>query len=142
MIGRTRRYGSRLILTWISVSKKFIEDELESAMNNQREIVNFKTKNLNIWTDASLVWIPDKKWIQCDFGFDRKKFKGRVCWGGLDLAAHVDLNALGFVFENEEEEDMLDVLMEFWIPEEKIQEKKDQVGPAPEWRRAMSQLNR
>lgn len=110
----------------ISVSSSFLMDEYKNALNNSRKIVNFQTKNLNMWVDSSISWIKHKDWKACNFGIDIKKLEGKSCFGGLDLAAHEDFNCLALLFENEKT-GILDLILYSWIPEEKMKEKRDRV---------------
>lgn len=77
---------------------------------------NFKTKNLNIWVDAPEVWISDDKVAACDHGTDKEALSGKRCYAGLDIASHVDINALALIFPEEEH---MPVVMHYWIPEAK-----------------------
>lgn len=106
----------------VSMNSSFLENELKECKNRESAIINFKTKNLNIWTDSSKGWIPDAKWMQCDKGVKPAEMIGRKCYGGLDLASSVDINALSLYFPEENK-----VLVWFWIPEEKVKQREDRV---------------
>jgi len=110
----------------ISVDVEKIMEEYKSAKNNEREIVNFKTKNLNIWTSSSIAWIKDEDWVRCDKSpqYDPKSLLGKKCYGGLDLASHVDITALALLFQDGE---INHLLCFFWVPEEKVIERGDYV---------------
>lgn len=110
----------------VSLSLNKLMDEYKNAKNNNRKIVNFQTKNLNMWVDSSITWIKHKDWIRCSQGFDKQRLIGRRCWGGLDLAAHVDFNALSLVFE-EDPDGFIDIIVFFWIPEGKMDTDTDRV---------------
>ena len=73
----------------------------------------FKTKHLNIWTDAAKTWIPDAQWQACE----KRAELPSECWAGLDLAAVSDLTALVMVYP---EGDGFHVRGHYWIPEETI----------------------
>jgi phage terminase large subunit-like protein len=109
-----------------SISMKYLRDEYNQAKNNPSEEVNFKTKNLNIWTDSSMAWINDDDWMLCNLPGDPDKLEGRVCYAGLDLASTTDVNAFVMVFPDEDGE-YFEVICHFWIPEIKAQKKADQV---------------
>lgn len=85
-------------------------------------IVNFKTKDLNIWTESSEIWLPNEVWIaNHDPRFEEKELLGEKCWGGLDLAQTRDLNS--FVLEFEVElwgRTMYPVLNWNWLPEDNV----------------------
>jgi phage terminase large subunit-like protein len=110
----------------ISVSSGYLDEEFQSALNRGgTEEVNFKTKNLNVWVDAPTVWIPDEKVSACDHGITKDQLIGQECFSGLDLASHVDINALAHFFPNVNGWPV--VKLDFWVPESKITEREDRV---------------
>lgn len=109
----------------ISVIPERFEEEFKGALNDNRKEASFKTKNLNIWIDAPEVWIKDEIWMKCNHGTDPESLKGRKCYAGLDLASHVDINALALFFPNINGKPVLKLY--YWIPEEKAHERKDKV---------------
>lgn len=112
----------------VSIKKEYLEAQFLQARNNSSEEVNFKTKHLNMWVGSSMSWIDDISWMKCDKGGDPADLIGRECYGGLDLAATTDTNALILIFPRKEEDGMhFDVLCHFWIPESKVEQKADQV---------------
>jgi phage terminase large subunit-like protein len=106
----------------VSVNRSFLEDELKECKNRESAVINFKTKNLNVWTDQAKGWIPDETWMKCAGKIDINELKGQVCYGGLDLAASVDINALALYFPIAKK-----ALFWFWIPEEKVKQREDRV---------------
>jgi phage terminase large subunit-like protein len=112
----------------VSVLPNRFEDEFKGALNSRTKEVAFKTKNLNLWVDAPTVWIPDEKWIACSHGLKYDDLKGQLCYAGIDLASHVDINALALFFPNVKGRPAL--RMFFWIPQDKIKEKEDRVDYA------------
>jgi phage terminase large subunit-like protein len=109
----------------VSVLPDRFEDEFKGAINSRTKEVAFKTKNLNLWVDAPTVWIPDEKWQACTHGLTEADLKNQICYGGLDLSSHVDLNALALFFPNIKGYQALKMF--FWIPEDKVKEKEDRV---------------
>lgn len=112
----------------ISVLPNRFEDEFKGALNSRTKEVAFKTKNLNLWVDAPTVWIPDEKWIACTHKLSYDDLKGQECYGGIDLASHIDIIALALFFPNIKGHPALRVF--FWIPEDKVKEKEDRVDYA------------
>jgi phage terminase large subunit-like protein len=43
----------------ITVTKKYIREQVQSAINNPSEEVGVKTKTLNLWCDIASVWLPE-----------------------------------------------------------------------------------
>lgn len=109
----------------ISVLPDRFEDEFKGAINSKVKEVSFKTKNLNLWVDAPTVWIPDETWMKCSHGLTYDDLKGQICYGGLDLASSIDINALALFFPDVKGHPALRLF--FWIPEAKIKEKEDRV---------------
>ena len=109
----------------VSVYEDFMQMEFEQALNKGGTTeVNFKTKNLNLWVDAPDVWIQDEKVAACNYGTTEDDLIGQECYAGLDLAAHVDINALALYFPKLRHPAFR---MYFWIPEDKILQKEDRV---------------
>lgn len=116
----------------VSVYEDFMEMEFEQALNKGGTTeVNFKTKNLNLWVDAPDVWIQDEKVAKCDYGTTEEDLIGQECWAGIDLASHVDINALALYFPRLE---VPAFRLYFWIPEGKVSQKEDRVDYR-EWQR-------
>jgi phage terminase large subunit-like protein len=108
-------------------SLDYIRDECAEAIKKGGSIeANFKTKNLNIWVNAPDIWISDDAVRACAYGTDRAQLVGKKCYAGLDIASHVDINALALFFP---EEPHHPVLMHYWLPEAKINDpdRKDVV---------------
>lgn len=90
---------------------------LQAAINEGAVAeIEFKTKNLNVWTSTSISWISDEDWQACGEPFDPEELKGRTGFVGLDLAAVKDLTALAIYFPA-----MVGLpsrcLFLFWLPE-------------------------
>ena len=103
----------------ISVQEAYLLDRLKKAQNEGgTKEVDFKTKNLNVWTDAAEVWIQDSRWMDCVGNIDESELIGRPCFGGLDLAKSDDTNALVLIFPMDG--DRYAVKCWFWMPKAKI----------------------
>lgn len=112
----------------ISVIPSRFKSEYQGAVNDPGKEVSFKTKNLDIWVDAPTVWMPDDKWLLCSHGTNPKDLLGQSCYWGLDLASHVDINALALYFPGLGGWHVC--RMFYWIPEAKVREKADRVDYA------------
>ena len=109
----------------ISVRLDAMRREFQAALNSPVQEVNFKTKNLNQWVDAPEVWIRDDKVKACNHGTRDEDLIGQVCYAGLDIASHVDINALALFFPDVNGHSV--AKFHFWIPEAKVKEKEDRV---------------
>jgi phage terminase large subunit-like protein len=86
-------------LHYIPTQISYLRGEYIQAKNEGgTSEVNFKTKNLNLWTDASKTWISDEKWVGCQREIDWEELKGKPCYGGLDLAKSIDTSCLALAF--------------------------------------------
>ena len=93
--------------------------------------------HFNVWTQAESRWFSRHAWDACGgVGQTDAQFAGRRCFGGLDLAATSDFNALVYIFPWEGDDEGYDVLCRFWLPRDAVEkraEMRDQLG---EWERA------
>lgn len=112
----------------ISVLPERFKDEFNGAINSRSKEVSFKTKNLNIWVDAPDIWLPDDKWQACSRGLTYEDLKGKQCYAGLDLASHIDLNALALFFPDIK--GVPAVKLYFWLPEERVKEMANKIDYA------------
>lgn len=107
----------------VSVKLDFLRDRFVKAKNQGGDKeVDFKIKNLNVWTDTSSTWIPDDKWMLNKFPYPN--LKGAACWAGLDLASTKDFNAFICLFPLE---GIYHIRALFWIPEGKVEKNFDRV---------------
>lgn len=108
----------------VSVFPNYLESRLVKAKNEGgTKEVDFKTKNLNLWVDAPTVWIQDEKWMTNTYGIHPEELIGHTCYGGLDLATGIDINAFCLYFPRFKEINgkfISPVLWWFWIPKTQV----------------------
>lgn len=108
----------------VSVFEDYLQARFVKAKNEGgSKEVDFKTKNLNMWVDAPLVWINDETWMQNHYGINPNELIGAKCYGGLDLATGVDLNAFCLYFPKFKfikDKWISPVLWWFWIPKSRV----------------------
>jgi phage terminase large subunit-like protein len=118
----------------ISVFPDYLKSRLVKAKNEgATKEVDFKTKNLNMWVDAPTVWIQDETWMKNMYGINPRELEGAVCYGGLDLATGIDLNAFALYFPRFKQIGdrwISPVLWWFWIPKSKV---KTELFDFTEW---------
>lgn len=84
---------------------------------------NFLTKRMNIWTSQAERWISLALWDANYHGdIDEEALAGMLCYGGLDLAAVLDLASWVMIFPVE---NRLDLIARFWCPEARIKDPKN-----------------
>ena len=109
----------------LGVSKKLddmrrkarLAKEMPSALNS------FLRKELDIWTQSETKWVPREHWDQCGLAVDPDGLKGRIAYGGLDLASTTDIGAYILVFPPATDEDHYQVLRRFYVPEYAMHER-------------------
>jgi phage terminase large subunit-like protein len=105
----------------VSLKLSYMEDEARKARNQPRKLNAFLQKLLNQWTQQVTRWLHPDEWIQCHRkDFDEAQFRGRKCFGGLDLSSVSDLTAFVLIFPNPD--GSIDIVCRFWLPEDTIGE--------------------
>jgi len=110
--------------SWRLLNQDEFRDEAQEAIQFPHAEVNFKTKRLNVWTNAETVWIKDEDWMKCAGPVKSyEELRGVPCFGGLDLASTKDINALVLNFPLPDGTRHFKCW--FWIPEAKVEQKED-----------------
>lgn len=110
----------------IDTIQPFLEARYKAVKNDPSKVVDFKTKNLNVWTDASEVWIEDKKFLECNQApINLADLAGRDCYGALDLSSIEDITVLSLFFPGEKFNDSIRI---YFIPEDTVRERSKRDG--------------
>lgn len=115
-----------------TIKLEYIEGECRRAINSPAYQNTFRRLHLNQWTSQLERWLDLGAWNSCKR--ELPDLKGRVCFGGLDLASTTDIAAFVLVFPPEEENGIYWLLPFFWIPEDNMIERvrRDRV-PFDDW---------
>lgn len=105
----------------VSVDRGFLLAQLRDAVNNPRKQSSFKTKHLNVWVGSADPFFNAEKWRQLAGDYTLESFHGKRCWIGVDLAAKIDLTAVVYLFE---EDDNYYCVPRFYCPEEVVMDPK------------------
>jgi phage terminase large subunit-like protein len=110
----------------VSVSPKYLIDELAIAENSLSKKSEFLTKYACVKQNSSLAWL-DVQTIKSMCGKDLKlkDFKHSYCVAGIDLSQTTDLTAATIIVEKQGE---LYVFAHFWLPSSKIEEATSKDG--------------
>jgi phage terminase large subunit-like protein len=100
----------------ITVTKKYLKEQIQSAINNPSEEVGVKTKNLNVWCDSIEVWISDNYINNCTATVDINDFSDCECFIGVDLAAVSDITAVCYLLLKEDDEKLY-FKTDYYLPE-------------------------
>lgn len=106
----------------ITVTRKYMREQINSAKNNPSEEVGVKTKLCNVWCDSSNVWLPEDYIIKCSQKVDLEQFRDMPCFIGVDLAATSDLTAVAYLVVSE---DKYYWKIHYYLPESALAEKAD-----------------
>lgn len=82
----------------VSVSEKFLLEELENAKQSPKDQNTFKTKHVNIWCGASSAWMDMDKWNKQKTDLKIDDFAGEDCHLTCDLASTIDVAAIHATF--------------------------------------------
>lgn len=117
-------------IEYIDTMRDFLRSEYKKAKTQGKtKEVNFKTKNLNIWSTTFSTWIPADKWNQAGTDWDISTLEGEKCFGGLDLASTRDLCSLSLYFPEHKK-----VYWWHWLPEEEAERREKNDGiPYKQW---------
>lgn len=105
----------------VTVTKKYIREQVQQAKNNPSDEVGVKTKTLNIWCDSATVWIPEDYIVKCSDLVDLSSLSGD-CFVGVDLGATSDLTAVSFLLVDG---DKYYFKTNYYLPESALEEKTD-----------------
>lgn len=126
----------------VSVKAEYLRDQCEKAKAQPSFQNTFLRLHLNVWTQQMSRWIPIEKWNECEPATlsraetvaREQALLGRSCFGGLDLAATIDIAALALAFRSED--GFYDWLYRFWVPAETIIERsRRDLVPYDAWQR-------
>lgn len=122
----------------ITISREWLAAECEKAQRMPAQENVFKQLHLNLWTEQHSRWLSLAQWDKNEREVDPEELRGRLCFGGLDLAKTKDLSSLALLFPPLPGEDPADwqVLWRHWCPADDIRERvrRDHV-PYDAWAR-------
>ena len=98
-----------------------VREAYQNAVENPAEENVFKQLRLNIWTSASIRWIPEQVYDKGNLPIDRDALRGRMCYAGLDLSSTSDITALVLAFPPRTEDEKYVLLPFFWLPEDTLE---------------------
>lgn len=103
-----------------TISIDRVREAYKNALENPAEENVFKQLRLNIWTSATVCWIPDHIYDRGNLPIDMDSLLGRECYGGLDLSSTSDITAFVLVFPPRTEDEKYIILPFFWLPEDTL----------------------
>ncbi len=123
-----------------SPTAAFMEREFTKAINEGYESeVQFKTKNLSIWTKTHATWITDEDWVLEETDMEDFEYSHDKVWLGLDLSKSEDLSSMAVLIPpppGEYETGMFRVVMYNWCPRDNAEARDQKDGTSyMEWNR-------
>lgn len=106
----------------VTVTNKYIREQVQSAINNPSEEVGVKTKTLNLWCDSSSVWLPESYIVKGSKTINLEDFRDYECYIGVDLAATSDLTAVTYLIVKD---DTYYFKTDYYLPETALSQKAD-----------------
>ena len=109
-----------------SVSREFIQKEIDIAHESIPKEIEFKTKYCNLKQNMSTAWLKAED-INKAFGWrmPMEELKGKYVVGGYDLSQVIDMTAAGFICEVD---GVLWVKAHFWMPKNRLEEATKRDG--------------
>ena len=98
-----------------------VREAYRNAVENPAEENVFKQLRLNIWTSASIRWIPEQVYDKGNLPIEWDFLRGRMCYGGLDLSSTSDITALVLAFPPRSDDEKYILLPFFWLPEDTLE---------------------
>jgi len=104
----------------ISVKPEDMRQLCAQALQMPSKQNPFLRLRCNVWTQQVDRWISLELWDAQAGIVDEVALKGRTCYGGLDLGSKNDFTAWVMVFPRSDDNDTIDVLARFWVPETQL----------------------
>ena len=82
----------------VTVTRKYLEGQIRSAINDSALEVSVKTKNFNMWVSSKEIWISDDKIRKVMSPVNLDDYKDEDCFMGDDLSAVSDLTSTTVMF--------------------------------------------
>ncbi len=104
----------------VSINESNFRARYDYCRMSESDMVDFKTKNLDIWVSSSVRWANMSRWLeQCCQAFDEDDLAGTECYGGLDLSNVSDFTALCLDFPDSTTGAHRQ-LYRYWIPGDRV----------------------
>lgn len=122
----------------VSITENALASECKRAQENPSYENTFRRLHLNQWTEQDVRWLPMARWDSLSSGdpiAERKeffaKYRGKECFGGLDLSTTTDLTAFVLAFRDGAN---IALLPFFWVPKDgAIQRSRRDRVPYLDW---------
>lgn len=111
----------------VSVTERFLEEQLIEAAKGGTFEVDVLTLNFNKWCESPEVWISKDIWEKNTHGITEEDLiYSNECFVGLEIVSGLSLNALVMLFPNIKE-DVHAMKCMFWMPEAKVLPDRNEI---------------
>jgi len=113
----------------VSVKPSMLKEAAERAERQAGLLNEFLRYHLDVWTSQTRRWLQLQDWDACPVTIGPNELTGQECYVGLDLSQTIDITAAAWIFPPAGERTAWVILMQFWVPLERITERvrKDRV---------------
>lgn len=120
----------------VTVMLDYLLAKAEEARQSPSQLNRYLRLHLNVRTKQTVRWLPLERWDLAAGELDlANEFRGRACYGGLDLSSTTDFTAFAFILPPATDEEGYAVHPLVWIPEERAEELERRTGvPLMRWR--------
>ena len=107
----------------VSVDLDSLRSKVEKALVTPSDIANIRIKHMNQWVSEANAFYDLKLWDKCaDPTLKLEDFKGKSVRLGLDLASHVDIASIAYLFK---EKGVYTFFDKSYLPEDTIKTKNN-----------------
>lgn len=106
-------------LLGVSIHPEFVREQVMEAKGMPSKESLVRRLHFCQWTDGEESWISKTLWQSVERDLNLEDFKGRECYGGLDLSYTKDLSAFAVVFPSSKG---FDAFVFFWKPKDGLKQ--------------------
>src|SRR5690606_26491971 len=107
----------------VSVDIDSLRAKVEKALITPSDVGNIRIKHMNQWMSEANAFFDLRAWDACeDRSLRLEQFLNKSVMVGLDLASHIDITSIGYVFK---EKDMYYIFEKSFLPEDTLNQKKN-----------------
>lgn len=129
----------------ISVTREFLQNVLQKAIDRPAKRNDYKVKHLNLFTSGETSWVDVIAFREQDDDVDWNSLTGHECVAALDVGRTQDMTAIALAFRSREGARVVSdgsvlqpsvfLQMHYWIPgdQDLVQKSKDDQANYHEW---------
>lgn len=107
----------------VTVTADFLQTQVTGAINTPTEAPGVITKNINVWMDSSITWLPDEVVNSVIHPVRLSEYEDCLCYIGVDLASTADLTAVCYMIVDEN--GGFNFINRYYLPESALDGKEN-----------------